>query len=219
MADGWKNRIVKHAILPAKDFLAHPMNFRLHPAIQQEALKGSLDELGWIDDVMVNIQTQHVLNGHLRISLALREGDDTPVPVKYVDLSPEEELTALAVFDELTAMAGKDREKLDALLRDVKPSDAALQHMLSDLAAREGLYTGNGSPVDDPMAEWQGMPEFEHEDQTSAYRAIVHFATEQDLHDFEQLIGQHIPQNTHAIWFPKAERDNTSQERWSSDSA
>jgi DNA modification methylase len=145
MAVGWKNRIVKHDVLPAKDFLAHPMNFRLHPTLQQEALQGSLDELGWIDDVMVNIQTQHVLNGHLRISLALREGDDTPVPVKYVDLSPEEELTALAVFDELTAMGGKDREKLDALLRDVKPSDESLQHMLSEMAAREGLYTGNGA--------------------------------------------------------------------------
>lgn len=144
MADGWKNRIVKHDVLPAKDFLAHPMNFRLHPQNQQDATKGSLDELGWIDDVLVNIQTQHVLNGHLRISLALRQGDDTPVPVRYVSLSPEEELTALAVFDELTSMAGTDREKLDALLRDVKPADASLQQMLSDLAAREGLYVGNG---------------------------------------------------------------------------
>lgn len=30
----WENRIVKHDVLPAKDFLAHPMNFRLHPQHQ-----------------------------------------------------------------------------------------------------------------------------------------------------------------------------------------
>jgi DNA modification methylase len=155
MADSWKNRIVKHDVLPAKDFLAHPMNFRVHPQIQQAALKGSLDELGWIDDVMVNIQTQHVINGHLRISLALREGDDTLVPVKYVNLSPEEELTALAVFDPITAMATADKDKLDALLRDTKPADAALQQFLSDLAAQEGLYTGNGGDTLEDVPEAQ----------------------------------------------------------------
>ena len=31
----WENRIVKHDVLPAKDFLAHPMNIRVHPQIQQ----------------------------------------------------------------------------------------------------------------------------------------------------------------------------------------
>ena len=117
----WSNRIVKHDVLPASQFLSHPMNFRIHPPLQQAATKGSLDELGWIDEVIVNIQTQHVINGHLRISLALRQGDETPVPVKYVSLSPEEELTALAIFDPITGMAVADKGKLDALLRDVKP--------------------------------------------------------------------------------------------------
>jgi hypothetical protein len=167
MADAWRNRIVKHDVLPAKDFLAHPMNFRIHPENQQTALKGSLDELGWIDDVLVNVQTQHVINGHLRISLALREGDDTPVPVRYVSLSPEEELTALAVFDPITSMAVADREKLDALLRDVTPQDAALQQMLSELAAREGIIPLNVEfpEYDESIeneVEWLECPECHH---------------------------------------------------------
>ena len=114
------NRIVKHDVQPASIF-SHPTNCRIHPPLQQAATQGSLDELGWIDEVIVNIQTQHVINGHLRISLALRQGDETPVPVKYVSLSPEEELTALAIFDPITGMAIADKGKLDALLRDVKP--------------------------------------------------------------------------------------------------
>lgn len=215
--DGWKNRIIGHEVRPAKDFLANPMNFRIHPKIQQDAMSGSLDELGWIDDVLVNVRTGHVINGHLRITLALRQGDETPVPTKLVDLSPDEELTALATFDPITALATHDRDKLDELLRDTKPQDEALQQFLCDLAAKEALYQGNGILVDDPSTEWQGMPEFVNNDHTSAYKAIVHFATEADLRDFEVLIGQTIPTNTKAIWFPKAERDVVRGERYSSD--
>jgi hypothetical protein len=140
----WQNRIVGHDIKSAKDFLANPANWRLHPQAQADALKGSLDEIGWIGEVMENVETGNLIDGHERITLALRQGDDTPVPVTYVSLSPEEELTALAVFDPITSMAVTDKEKLNALLRDVKPADAALQQMLSELAAREGLYTGDG---------------------------------------------------------------------------
>ena len=49
----------------------------------------------------------------------------------------------------------RDKQKLDALLRDVKPSDAALQQMLSDLAAKEGLYQGNGAPVVEDVPDAQ----------------------------------------------------------------
>lgn len=213
----WRNRIVSHGVKPAKDFLANPFNWRLHPQAQADAVQSSIDELGWIAEVMENVQTGHVIDGHERIILALRKGEDTPVPYTSVDLSPDEEKIALAVFDPITTMAGADKEKLDALLRDVQPESAALQQMLSDLAAREGLYLGNGTPVDDPSAEWQGMPEFTHEDQTSAFSAIIHFATEDDMRGFEDLIGQKIPENTHAIWFPKATRDVVRHERYSSE--
>jgi hypothetical protein len=151
----WKNRIVGHAVKPAKDFLANPSNWRLHPQAQADALQGSIDELGWIAEVMENVQTGNLIDGHERIVLALRKGEDTPVPVTYVDLTPDEEQTALAVFDPISALAIADKEKLDALLRETKPTEAALQQFLSELAAKEGLYTGNGQPVVEDVPEPQ----------------------------------------------------------------
>ena len=66
----------------------------------------------------------------------------------------------------------------------------------------------NKFEVDDPNKEWEGMPEFEQEDK-SAYRAIhVNFATEKDVQDFADLIGQGITEKTRSIWHPKAEKIN-----------
>jgi DNA modification methylase len=96
-----------------------------------------------------------MINGHLRVTLALREGDDTPVPVKFVDLSPEKEALALLIFDELTNQALKDKEKMAALMHETKPQSASLQEMLAQMAAAEGLYQGNGTGEVDEGPESQ----------------------------------------------------------------
>ena len=158
MADGWKNRIVGTDVRPASSFLANEQNWRIHPKNQQDALLGNLSEVGWVQDVIVNLRSdpswgadrgvETLIDGHLRVSLALREGDETPIPVKYLDLLPAEENIILSSFDPIASLALADKAKLDALLRDTKPADAALQQFLSELAAKEGLYTGeNGANV------------------------------------------------------------------------
>ena len=126
--------------------LANPANFRLHPKRQQDALSGSLSELGWLQDIIVNKVTGHVLDGHLRVSLSLRNGEAT-VPVKYVDLSESEERLALATFDPITYMAETDAAALDALLRQVNTGEESLQALLAEMAA--GVTVPNFGPVDE----------------------------------------------------------------------
>jgi len=53
--------------------------------------------------------------------------------------------------------------------------------------------------------EWEGMPEFEHEDLTSEQAIIVHFATKEDRAVFSKLIEQNITNKTQSIWFPRAD--------------
>lgn len=101
---------------------------------QQNALAGVLAEVGWVQQVVENVRTGHLIDGHLRISLALSQGDETPVPYVQVDLSEDEERLVLATLDPLSAMAATDAAKLDELLRDVSTGDAALQAMLAELA-------------------------------------------------------------------------------------
>ncbi len=137
--ESWRNRIVGYGTKPASEFLANPANWRLHPANQQQALAGAISEVGVIAPVVENVRTGNLLDGHLRITLALRRGDDTEVPYISVDLDEAEEALALATIDPIGAMAAADTAKLDELLRDVATSEPALQAMLVELAEQAGV--------------------------------------------------------------------------------
>jgi hypothetical protein len=138
----WRNRIVRSGELPASQFLAHEGNWRIHPTAQQEVLRGLIgNAVGWIAPVIVNVRTstlwpvgdrnvETVVDGHLRIQLALREGDETPVPVSYVDLTPQEERMALATFDPVAALAAHDTIKFDELVADLPDSHVDLTAIL-----------------------------------------------------------------------------------------
>ena len=94
-ASGWRNRIVGHADIAPAELVPNPRNWRSHPPEQQRALAGALGEVGWVAEVLVNRTTGHVVDGHLRIELALAR-DEPTVPVTYVELSEEEERLVLA---------------------------------------------------------------------------------------------------------------------------
>jgi hypothetical protein len=135
----WDNRIVGYAEEPPDQLLASPFNFRRHPKAQQEALSGVLSQVGWIQNVIVNRTTGHIIDGHLRVEESLRQGAAT-VPVVYVDLTPDEEKLALAVFDPLAAMAYHDAQALDDLMRELVVDDPAVVAMLADLAGEQDAY-------------------------------------------------------------------------------
>jgi hypothetical protein len=142
-ATAWANRIVGHGEEAPEGLLANPANWRLHPKEQQDALAGVLSEVGWVQDIIVNRRTGHVVDGHLRISLALREAARS-VPVVYVDLDPAEEALILATLDPLAAMATTDEAKLAELLADITLPDEAELEGLAALLASLG--------PDEPMA-------------------------------------------------------------------
>jgi DNA modification methylase len=134
-ATAWANRIVGHGEEAPEGLLANPANWRLHPKAQQDALAGVLSEVGWVQDIIVNRRTGHVVDGHLRVSLALREAARS-VPVVYVDLDPAEEALILATLDPLAAMATTDEAKLAELLADITlPDEAELEGLAGLLAS------------------------------------------------------------------------------------
>ena len=79
-----------------------------------------MSEVGWVAQVMVNRTTGHVVDGHLRVELAISRNEPT-VPVTYVELSEDEERLVLASLDPLAAMATADTDLLSALLAELTP--------------------------------------------------------------------------------------------------
>lgn len=124
------NRVVGHGTAPAGSFLANEENWRIHPAPQQSALDSVLNAVGFVQTVIVNRRTskawgdrrgvETMVDGHLRVQLALSRGEDTEVPYVAVDLEPEEERLVLATLDPLAALAASDDKKLSALVDGIR---------------------------------------------------------------------------------------------------
>jgi len=142
----WKSRIVGYGNEEPEQLLANPRNYRIHPKHQQEALSGVLNEVGVVQNIIVNKRTGHVIDGHLRVQLALRQ-NQKELPITYVDLSETEEAEILATLDPLTALAAVDKQKLGELLRDVKVGDKAVTQMLAKLAEDNGIIPPDFQPV------------------------------------------------------------------------
>jgi len=151
-ATPWRSRIVGSGEEPPDQLLANPRNWRTHPGAQRDALRGSLSEVGWVQQVLVNRTTGHVVDGHARIEEAISAGAPT-VPVLYVELTEEEERLVLATFDPIGAMAQADSVRLDELLAELNANDPGLQALLDSLGTREpkvGLTDPDDVP---PLAE------------------------------------------------------------------
>lgn len=132
----WTDRIIGHEDADPEQLLAHPSNWRIHPIYQSDYVEQLLELVGWVRPIIVNQRTQMVLDGHLRVMIALRR-DEATVPVAYVDLSNEEEAKVLATFDPLALMAEADNRQLSRLLDDIGETAPQLSLLLDDLRSRE----------------------------------------------------------------------------------
>lgn len=115
-----RDRILETVWLPASSLLSHPMNYRIHSQLQSKLVGQSLNTVGWVRHVIVNRTTGLIVDGHLRVALAITAGKTVKVPVDYVELSESEELSALAVLDESAGYVFVDEEKRLHLLTSLE---------------------------------------------------------------------------------------------------
>lgn len=172
----WQNRIIEVRNLPPSDLLANPFNWRIHPKHQQDALMTMLERVGWVQAVVVNQQTGHVVDGHLRAALAIRR-EEKSVPVAVVDLTEQEELLALATFDRIGQMADLDEQKLVELLDQINDEN------LDDVLALLHGSQNEAAPTDD---DEPAIPE-----DNSRYGVLMTFANEaEQARAFDDLVAE-----------------------------
>ncbi len=140
-----RNRVVKTITLRADALRDHPMNWRTHDKHQKGALEGSLRELGWAANVYVRIVGEGerfvqegklkvgdvcTLDGHCRRSVL---PPDFELTATVLDLTEDEGIKFLAVFDPISALAGQDDHKLAEVLSNMDTLSPDLSEMLSKL--------------------------------------------------------------------------------------
>jgi DNA modification methylase len=142
----WADKIKSLSWEDPKSLLANPDNWRVHPNDQREKLRGVIDEIGFIDPVLQNDVTGHLINGHARTEEALERGMDQ-IAVIHIDLSENEERIAIATFDPISGLAITNSEILKKLIGGITTSSQAVSGLLASMMALQpSLPTVTASP-------------------------------------------------------------------------
>jgi hypothetical protein len=162
-----RDRIKEFRRVPAGELLDHTGNPRRHPQAQRDALRGVLEQVG-IAAALVAYHSERnggrltLIDGHLR-----KQDHDLDWPTLILDVTDEEADFLLATHDPLAALAEYDKDKLDALLQEVKSPNSAVQQMLADLAKKAGLQPPNLAPdqTGELKEQFQVLVQCDSEDQ------------------------------------------------------
>lgn len=130
----WQIRIAGYGSEAPDQILAHPLNARVHPLSQQEAVSDLLSEVGIVREVVISRQSGYLLDGHLRVQLAEAAGQQS-IPVLYVDIDPEDEALLLATLDPLVAQGRTDEDRMSALLEGLNSEHRVLDELLQGATA------------------------------------------------------------------------------------
>jgi hypothetical protein len=135
----WRSRITRTGTIDPGELVANPANWRQHPRHQHDALRELLGQVGWVQGVVVNERTGHLVDGHLRAELAVADGAPA-IPAVWVELSDDEERLVLAALDPVGDLAVADAARLEALLATLDVGGEALQGLFDDLISVHGAY-------------------------------------------------------------------------------
>lgn len=152
-----RDRIKEFRRVPASQLIPNQKNWRKHPAEQRAALRGILNEIGFVGACLARELPDgslELLDGHLRTETA----GDSEVPVLIVDLDDAEAAKVLATLDPIAAMAEADAELLGSLMTDFETQDEAVRKMLDDLAADSGIKPDPVEIVEDEAPEPPAVP-------------------------------------------------------------
>jgi ParB-like chromosome segregation protein Spo0J len=143
-----RDRVRELRRVRASELRPHPKNWRIHPQLQQEALRGVLAEIGYADALVARELPDgslQLIDGHLRAETT----PDMEVPVLVVDLDDREAAKLLALHDPLADLAEADQDVLADLLKEVETESEAVQAVLDKLLS-EPEQAADSLPDDGP---------------------------------------------------------------------
>ena len=207
------------------DLVAADYNPRV---ISDEAMAGlaaSIERFGCVEPVVVNTYRgkRTIVGGHQRVT-ALQQMGAESVACVVVKLAPAEE-KLLNVTLNNPRIQGKFIEQIEAFidnLRDEIADDKAILDLRISEKVNQLSYFNNeqiefeGDVVDDPEAEWEGMPEFDHIDKTAFRTVAVFIKDDASIKQFMVLMNINITEKTKYIWYPQIEIERLADKRYES---
>ena len=207
--------------IPVNELVPYDKNPRKNDDAAEKVAE-LIKEYGFKKPILVDIKNNknEIIAGHTRLKAALLLGLEK-VPVIFADDLTPEQVKAFRIADNKSSeWAEWDISLLTEEISDLSEtgfdidltgfSDIEVSNLLPDYndnSSPDHSIYGGGVPVNDPMGEWNGMPEFNNPDAMGVKQIIVHFETWDDVREFAELVEQKITEKTKYIWFPKADKD------------
>jgi DNA modification methylase len=187
-----RDRVKELIRVKASDLRASASNWRLHGDQQKAAMRGILDEVGFVSGLIAFRDKRGkltLIDGHLRKEIS---GDEL-VPVQVVDLTEAEAKKILATFDPIGAMATSNAEALETLLAGVKTDSEGVAAMLAELMAQANAAKPTPLVHEDEVPEPPKVAITKTGDlwQLGAHRLLCGDSTKAE--DVERLLGNRKP--------------------------
>lgn len=184
-----------------KDLKNDQNNVRAHSNKNIEAIKESLRKFGQVKPIVISADKVVVAgNGTLQSAkeLGWTQIQAVQIPAEW----DEAKIKAYAIADNRSSeLANWDLPKLSMQVEELKEYGYELEDIgftKRDLEMMVRLAEGNKNPTD-PFAEWVGMPEYDQENLTAAFKVTVNFKSEADALAFFEFIDR--PKKS-SMWWP-----------------
>ena len=164
-------------------------NARRHTKEQIKQIVNSIEEFGFLNPILID-ENNMILAGHGRY-MAAQNLDLEKVPTIQIKNLTEAQKKAFVIADNKIATNSTWDES--TLWKEIQAlNEVGFDLNILAFAELELLPIIDENVVNDPLAEWEDMPEFIQDDLQPYRSIIIHFGEEKDVKDFFKLLDQHF---------------------------
>lgn len=224
---------------PLDSLVQNPANYNRHDERQIERMAEIIRHNAFTAPFVVNPDGL-LLGGHLRrLGLLKLRAESYPepqgvqagwlVPCRVFRGNAVQERALLVSDNPDPAQLDYDGEALASLLTELQGEgalqgtwyqEADLERLLGELSGVPTIGPdrppGGGGGVD-PQAEWEGMPEYVHDDKRAFQSLTLHFKDQEAVAAFAALVGQKITPHTRFLWYPEIEIERYADKRYAAE--
>lgn len=211
----------------------NPLNPNRMSDEDKQRLVKALTVFGDLSGIIFNRRTGLMVGGHQRIDVLQKskmEVVDLPQPeadgtvargwlingknrfaLRVVDWPEKKANAAMVAANRFGRVGADDVDMLQEIIKEIDVGEFDLDVIGYTRSAVEMIL---GVKPTNPKEAWQGMPEYEHEDQMPYRSIIIHFNKEKDVEAFAALLNQTISEKTKWLWYPEQKRNVHNDKRY-----
>ena len=186
-------------------------NPRQHSAQQIDQIAKSIKEFGFFNPILID-ENFTILAGHGRFFASQQLNFESVPCVLQTGLNDSQKKALIIADNKIASNSSWNEDILWNQIR--KLNDDGFDLGILAFEELELLPILDKNVVEDPLAEWDDMPEFEQNNLNPFRSIIVHFNNESDVKNFFETLNQNYSEKAKYIWHPEMQRMDNESKRY-----